>query len=164
MESSMDRKNRILAIFFRMAQGEGVSVKKMATEYGVSTKSITRYINQIKDFLSENRELVGNVELVYSFQKKTYSLEFHNFLLSKELIAMIKILIGSRALDKLELLKIITKLKQFTSSNDKKLLEMLINKELYHYQAVVLSPTVNAYSANSPDCTSRFKVTYRVMS
>ena len=136
MESSMDRKNRILAIFFRMAQGEGVSVKKMATEYGVSTKSITRYINQIKDFLSENRELVGNVELVYSFQKKTYSLEFHNFLLSKELIAMIKILIGSRALDKLELLKIITKLKQFTSSNDKKLLEMLINKELYHYQGV----------------------------
>lgn len=136
MSNSIQKKTRVLDIFFRMFRGEALSVKKVAEEYQVSTKSISRDINEIKDFLSESRDLVGNSELVYSFQEKTYSLAFDGFLLSKELMAVIKVLIGSRSLSKMELLEIVAKLKQFTTSNDRKLMEKLISKEMYHYQEV----------------------------
>lgn len=136
MSSAIQKKNRVLDIFFRLVRGEALAVRKIAEEYQVSTKSISRDINEIKDFLSESREIVGNTELNYSFQDKTYTLEFDGFLLSKELMSVIKVLIGSRSFSKMELLEIIAKMKQFTSSNDRKLLEKLIGKEMYHYQEV----------------------------
>ena len=44
-----------LEIFYRALRGEWISVKKIAEEYQVSTKTIGRYINDIQQFLSENR-------------------------------------------------------------------------------------------------------------
>lgn len=136
MGNSTEKKSRMLDIFYRAMKGEDISIKKMAEEYEVSSKSITRSLNEIKTFLSDHRELVGNTELKYLFQSKTYVLEFDDFLLSKELIAMVKILIGSRALGKMELLEIISKLKKFTTYHDRKMLENLINKEIFHYNEV----------------------------
>ena len=51
-----------LEIFYRALRGEWISVKKIAEEYQVSTKTIGRYINDIQQFLSENRELMQNAE------------------------------------------------------------------------------------------------------
>lgn len=130
------KKNRILEIFFRMMKGENISIKGLADEYGVSNKSISRDVGDIKIFLSENRDVVGNVELKYSTSTKGYHLEFDNFLLSKELIAIIKVLIGSRAFSKMEMIEMVSKLKQFISYNDKNRLEKLIAKEMYHYNEV----------------------------
>ncbi|MBP0985080.1 MAG: helix-turn-helix domain-containing protein [Oscillospiraceae bacterium] len=45
------KKYRVLEIFFRGLRGEDISVQELANEYGVSTKSITRSINEVKDFL-----------------------------------------------------------------------------------------------------------------
>lgn len=130
------KKNRILEIFFRMMKGENISIKGLADEYSVSNKSISRDVGDIKNFLSENRDVVGNVELKYSTSTKGYHLEFDNFLLSKELIAIIKVLIGSRAFSKMEMIEMVSKLKQFISYNDKNRLEKLIAKEMYHYNEV----------------------------
>ena len=68
------KQQRVLEIFFRGLRGEDLSVQKMANEYGVSTKSISRDINDFKAFLADHRELVGNTELVYSHQNKCYRL------------------------------------------------------------------------------------------
>lgn len=130
------KKNRILEIFFRMMKGENISIKGLADEYGVSNKSISRDVGDIKNFLSENRDVVGNIELKYSTSTKGYHLEFDNFLLSKELIAIIKVLIGSRAFSKMEMIEMVSKLKRFISYNDKNRLEKLIAKEMYHYNEV----------------------------
>ncbi len=136
MSTSLQKKNRVLDIFYRAFRGENISVKELADEYNVSTKSISRDINEIKNFLSDNRDLVGNSELEYSHQEKVYQLRFDGFLLSKELVAMLKILIGSRALSKEELSDIVYKLKGFTTYNDRIMLEKLIQKEMYHYEEV----------------------------
>jgi predicted DNA-binding transcriptional regulator YafY len=136
MSSTGTKKNRMLEIFFRAMKGENISVKNLADEYGVSAKSISRDIGEIKNFLCENRELVGNTELKYAASSKSYYLEFDNFLLSKELIAIIKMMIGCRAFSKMEILDIITKLKNFTSFNDRNMLEKIIMKEMYHYNEV----------------------------
>ena len=126
----------MLEIFFRALRGENISVKNLAGEYGVSAKSISRDLGEIKNFLYENRELVGNTELKYAASSKTYYLEFDNFLLSKELAAIIKMMRGCRAFSKIEILDIITKLKNFTSYNDRNMLEKIIRKEMYHYNEV----------------------------
>lgn len=136
MGSAGNKKSRMLEIFFRAMKGENISVKSLADEYGVSVKSISRDIGEIKNFLSDNRDLVGNTELKYASSSKSYYLEFDNFLLSKELISVIKMLIGCRALNKMDLLDIVSKLKNFTSYHDRTMLDKIIAKEMYHYNEV----------------------------
>ena len=60
------KQDRVLEHFFRGLHGEDISVKELAAEYNVSTKSISRDINDLKAFLADHRELVGNTELQYS--------------------------------------------------------------------------------------------------
>ena len=129
-------KYRILEIFFRGLRGEDISVQKLAQEYKVSTKSVSRSINELKNFLADNRELVGNAELQYSYQDKCYHLYMDEFLSSKELFALIEVMIGARAFSQKELLEITAKLKRFTTPQDSKKLNELIRKELYHYTEV----------------------------
>ena len=94
------RQSRVLEIFFRGLRGEDLSVQHLADEYGVSTKSITRSINDLKAFLADHRELVGETELRYSHQDKCYRLHLAEFLNSKELFALMEVVIGSRAFSK----------------------------------------------------------------
>ena len=68
------KQERVLELFFRAIRGEDLSIKKLAGEYCVSTKSISRDINDLKAFLADHRELVGNTELQYSHQGKSYHL------------------------------------------------------------------------------------------
>ena len=48
------KNNRMLEIFFRALRGEVISVKKIAKEYSVSSKSISRDISEIQAFLAEH--------------------------------------------------------------------------------------------------------------
>ena len=131
-----EKSNRMLEIFFRALRGEKISLKKLAEEYNVSTKSISRDINSIQNFLAEHRELMQNAELTYSHKERAYILNSDEFLKNKELFALVKIILGSRALNKEEILTLITKLKKFTTIQDRKTLENLIRKEIYHYHEV----------------------------
>ena len=126
----------MLEIFMRSLRGEAVSVKKLADEYGVSTKSISRDISSIQNFLAEHRELMQNAEITYSHKDKAYRLSNDEFLKNKELFALVKILLGSRSLNRDDMLRIIEKLKSFTTTGDRESLEHIIRKEVYHYHEV----------------------------
>lgn len=126
----------MLVIFFRAMRGEWISVKKLADEFEVSTKSISRDINQIKIFLSDNRELVGYTELDYDFSKKAYYLKLDEFLTNKELFSIIEILIGSRALSNTDTLTIINKVKRFSTPHERKQLEEITRKEMFRFNEV----------------------------
>ena len=63
MEST--RQDRVLEIFFRALRGEDITVSALANEYGVSTKSISRNINDLKAFFADHRELVGGLRFVH---------------------------------------------------------------------------------------------------
>ena len=134
MEST--RQDRVLEIFFRALRGEDITVSALANEYGVSTKSISRNINDLKAFFADHRELVGNTEFEYSYQDKCYRLYMDEFLTNKELFALVEVMIGARAFSKMELLALTDKLKRFTTAEDRPVLNELIRKELYHYPEV----------------------------
>ena len=78
MESS--KQDRVLEIFFRALRGEDITVSNLANEYGVSAKSISRNINDLKAFLADHRELVGNTELEYCYRDRCYRLYMDEFL------------------------------------------------------------------------------------
>lgn len=134
MESQ--KNERVLEIFFRALKGENIYIKKLAEEYHVSTKSISRDISRIQNFLSEHRELMQNSELVYSHKDKAYILNSDEFLKNKELFALVKVILGCRCFSKEEILTLISKLKKFTTVQEKETLENLIRKEVYHYHEV----------------------------
>ena len=136
-DTSKDFKSeRILKLLFRALKGEALSVSALANESNVSTRSVTRDINDLKAFLADNRDVLGNAELKYSSTNHCYTLEMDNLFTNKELFALSKVLIGSKAFSHEELLSIIWKLKSHTSFSDKKKLENLITKELFHYTEV----------------------------
>ena len=128
--------DRVLEIFFRGLRGEDLSVQRLADEYEVSTKSITRSINDLKNFLADHRELVGHTQLQYSHQDRCYRLYMDEFLSNKELFALVEVMIGARAFSKEELLELTAKLKRFTTPEDRTKLNELVRKELYHYPEV----------------------------
>ena len=130
------KQERVLEIFFRGLRGEDLSVQRLADEYEVSTKSITRSINDLKAFLADHRDLVGNTELNYSYQDRCYRLYMDEFLSNKELFALVEVIIGARAFSKMEVLTLTEKLKRFTTSEDRPKLNELIRKELYHYPEI----------------------------
>lgn len=130
------KQDRVLEIFFRGLRGEDLSVQKLASEYCVSTKSISRSLNDLKAFLADHRDLVGNTELEYSHQDKCYRLYMDEFLSNKELFALVEVMIGARAFSKMELLTLTEKLKRFTTPEERPKLNELIRKELYHYAEV----------------------------
>ena len=130
------KQYRVLEIFFRGLRGEDISVQRFADEYNVSTKSISRSINELKNFLADHRDLVGNTELQYSYSEKCYRLHMEEFLSDKELFSLVEVMIGARAFSKMELLSLIEKLKQFTSPGDRPKINELIRNEIYHYPEV----------------------------
>ena len=130
------KQYRTLEIFFRAMRGEDISVGELACEYGVSQKSISRNISDLKSFLADHRDLVGNTQLEYSHKNKCYRLRMDEFLTNKELFSIAEVLIGARAFSKMELLTLIDKLKKFTTAEDRPKLNELIRKEIYHYPEV----------------------------
>ena len=83
-----DKKYRILDIFFRLLKGEFVSVRQLADEYSVSGKTVSRDINEIRAYLSENEYRNGNAQIEYSHREKAYYLSMDDFLSSKELLVL----------------------------------------------------------------------------
>lgn len=136
MSNFIQKKYRVLDIYQRLLCGEYVSVQKLAREYEVSSKSISRDINELKNFLYDSQERMAGCEILYSYQEKAYYLEMDNFLLSKELLTILKILIASRALDKEQMNLMIKKIESFMSAKDKAFIHEFVSKEIYHYMPV----------------------------
>lgn len=130
------KTDRVMELFIRALKGESLSAQKLADEYNVSSRSITRDINSLKVFLAEHTDIIGYAELIYSSSNHCYTLKMDNFLTNQELLAITKVLIGSRAFNNADLLEIIKKLKKNTTASDRNKLEKLIRKEIYQYDEI----------------------------
>ena len=130
------KTDRLLRIFLSGLRGGGIKTAELAEKFGVSKKTINRDIADIRAFLDCSREFTGNMELVYSRKAGAFYFKNDEFLKSSELFAFMKILIGTRALSKLDLLGIKAKLRKFTSLDERVLLDKLVSDELYYYDEI----------------------------
>ena len=113
------KQERILEIFFRAMLGEAISVQGLANEYGVSKKSVTRDINDLKAFFADHRSLVGNTELRYSYKDKCYYLHREDLLTKREIMSLVEIVLNSNHVSAQETQVIVEKLKKFLNNEER---------------------------------------------
>ena len=130
MADGENKGQRLLGIFDRLSRGELISKEVLAREYGVTEKSIQRDIDDIRSYLAGDRD-EGAADICYDRQAKGYRLveEESRCLTRKEILAMAKILLESRAFAKEELHTILDKLIEACPREGRKVVEDMIRNE-----------------------------------
>lgn len=134
MADGENKGQRLLGIFDRLSRGETISKEVLAREYGVTEKSIQRDIDDIRSYLAGDRD-EGAADICYDRQAKGYRLveEESRCLTRKEILAMAKILLESRAFAKEELHTILDKLIKACPREGRKVVEDMIRNETFCY-------------------------------
>lgn len=134
MAEGENKGQRLLGIYHRLSRGELISKEVLAREYGVTEKSIQRDIDDIRSYLAGGRD-EGAADICYDRQAKGYRLveEESRCLTRKEILAMAKILLESRAFAKEELHTILDKLIEACPREGRKVVEDMIRNETFCY-------------------------------
>ena len=134
MADGENKGQRLLGIFDRLSRGETISKEALAREYGVTEKSIQRDIDDIRSYLAGDRD-EGAADICYDRQAKGYRLveEESRCLTRKEILAMAKILLESRAFAKEELHTILDKLIEACPQSGRQVVEDLVRNEAFCY-------------------------------
>ena len=134
MAEGENKGQRLFGIYHRLSRGELISKEVLAREYGVTEKSIQRDIDDIRSYLAGDRD-EGAADICYDRQAKGYRLveEESRCLTRKEILAMAKILLESRAFAKEELHTILDKLIEACPREGRKVVEDMIRNETFCY-------------------------------
>ena len=129
--------NRILDIYTRLLEGHVITKSEMAVKYGVNEKSIQRDIEEIRNFLEDNRaERAIPNSIVYDYKERGYRMEQSTKMhfTNDEVLAISKILLDSRAFTKKEMMTILDKMLDCcVPLENKKMVNSLIANEKFHY-------------------------------
>lgn len=136
-ELKNDKIVRVLQIYTKLTEGCVVNKEEEALLYGVNERSITRDIDDIRKFMDVDSERSGIINsVIYDRQAKGYRLEtlYKVRLQNKEILALCKILLDSRAFTKAEMVVMLDKLVACcVPKSNQKLIKDLIRNEEYHY-------------------------------
>lgn len=135
--------HRILSMYDRLEKGEKLVKKEESQRFQTSDKSIQRDINHIRRFLELEK---NNAYLDYNRKEKVYQLSIgkdESRLNSQHILAILKVLMDSRAFKKDEMDSIVSKLLMLVNKKDQEILkkmtgnERLLYTDLSHGQAVI---------------------------
>lgn len=126
---------RLLDMYDRLSHGEIISKKELAETYGVTAKTIQRDIDELRVYLAEKSMQGRHGTIEYSPLKKGYRLvrSTYEHLSHKEVLALAKILLESRALEPEELHTILNKLTAACPEKDRAIVEDIIKNEAFYY-------------------------------
>lgn len=130
---TQNKKFRLLEIYEKLNKGEVLSKKELAEKYGVTEKSIERDMRDLKNYCSNENK--GKLECnsktnKYELVKKSNKVWFTN----QEVLALSKILLESRAFNKVELNQLIDKLLLQVTPADRKSIKKIIDSEQFYYE------------------------------
>lgn len=130
-------KDRLLAMYAQLAEGKPLYKAREAVKYNCSLRSIQRDIEDLRSFFADRSETTGVVqELIYDRKLNAYRLvpPLRNLLTNEETFAVLKVLLESRSLTKVELFPILEKLISCCVPPDnRRQVTDLIANEKYHY-------------------------------
>lgn len=127
-------KNRVLTIYNMLINNKTVNKSEMSMKFKVNEKTIRRDIAEIKNFFYENIDEFGEVSIGYDRRKNGYILNKINSKYNeKEVLVLIKILLGSRGLCRKEVNGLIEKLISRLGKKEKGIVRELIGDELRNY-------------------------------
>ena len=134
MDIMKDNRRRLLEIYTQLLEGKKIKISELVEQKYGTEDTIRKDKDSIRDFLLEKdheRSLFG--KLVYSHGVGFY-LDKSYTLTDDERLAIIKVLLSSRALHKNELFPIIDKLAK--QANDDKRIERITSSERFNYVGV----------------------------
>ncbi len=123
---------RIVHLFCRLLQRERLNRENVIEEYKINSRTFDRDISDIRYVLSELHECD---ELIYDRNDKCYYLSRggrHDFT-GKDVMALLKVLFGSRALCRDEMMGMVDAIRALLPYEDRKALYYAIEDELKHY-------------------------------
>ena len=131
------KSKRILDIQQRLINGEVLNKNKLAMEYGADPRSIQRDIDEIRAYYSDRASSGNSIcEVAYDRKLKGFRLveKDSNALTDAEIFSLMKILLCSRSLSRVEVRSIIEKLLELNLlPSEKKVMKGLIDNELFNY-------------------------------
>ena len=127
------KSNRLLYIHARLVTGEVLNKKELARQFCVTERSIQRDIESLRCFFTEQGMAQ---DIVYDKKLKGYRLVDNacRTLSNSEILAVCKILLESRSMNKEEMLPILDKLMDCcVPESSKKAVAKLVANERFHY-------------------------------
>ncbi|WP_195514007.1 helix-turn-helix transcriptional regulator [Turicibacter sanguinis] len=130
-----DKSTRVLYMLQQLLQKNRIEKENIQNLFQIDSRTFERDIATLRTFLSQNIEYDQNLILEYEYQEKYYYLSNYDNsqLTSKEVLMLIKLLLGSRALCLEELDQMINSLKLQLSSDERKEIDSFIRNERHHF-------------------------------
>ena len=150
----MDKASRILVIFCRLLRRERLHKTELMEEYHITSRSVERDFQIIRLILAELHE---TMELVYHRTDDSYSLSaFYAIELSSmNVIVILNMLFGCKALRKDELSGLISSLYELLSSQEQKELYRFIENGLNHYREPLHGKSIIKMQWDLQSCISK---------
>lgn len=121
---------RLLELHDRLSRGEPLDKAKLVAKLGIDSKTFQRDIDKLREYYSEK----GLGDIIYDRKHNCYRLEKKpDQLTKKEIFAICKILIESRAFNKQEFTEIVDKLLKLCPKDEAKQVYQAITNEKTHY-------------------------------
>ncbi|WP_342512557.1 WYL domain-containing protein [Sporosarcina sp. FSL K6-1522] len=132
MNAQQHQTNRVLSMYDRLQQGQLLTKKAEADAFHVSEKTIQRDIESIRKYLETTKT---NKFLEYDHKEKAYKLEMDDnpHLQNEEILAIVKVLIESRAFPKVDMDRLINKLTDLAQLADQDFIKKLMLNEKHLY-------------------------------
>lgn len=137
MENSLAeaKSMRLLTMYGRLMDGRIIKKKDLAAEFGITQRSVQRDLESLRVFFAE--EMMGR-EILYDSRERGYRLAHAvpKGLTNSEILAVCKILLESRSMNREEMMPILDKLLDCCVPDaSKKAVTKLIANERFHYIA-----------------------------
>ena len=121
---------RLLELHDRINQGKSLEKADLLETFCIDSKTFQRDINKLRDYYREK----GLGDIIYDRKENCYRLDKSaKYLTEKEIFAICKILIESRAFNKEEFNKIVDKLLILCQGEERRGVKDAINNERFHY-------------------------------
>ncbi|WP_040207191.1 helix-turn-helix transcriptional regulator [Neobacillus jeddahensis] len=132
MNSQQNQTDRVLSMYDRLCKGHVLTKKTEADSFHVGEKTIQRDFDSIRAFFENEKT---NQSLKYDRKQKVYRIETSDetFLRNEEILAIVKILIESRAFPKTDMNQLIDKLTNLAQPANQVFIKKMILNEKHLY-------------------------------
>lgn len=127
-----NKSQSIIYLYDILKSGGVISKLETAEKLEISPRSVSRYINELNAYLSNERK---NEYVIYSKEENGYILktEDEKLLTKKDILAISKVLLESRGFSKREMKKLIEKLLDNCVYKDRLYIKQIIGNEIENY-------------------------------
>ena len=135
LDLSGNKAFRLLNIYERLNKGERVKKESLASDFGVSLKTVQRDIEDLRAYLAETHFNETEISVKYDRAHNCYYLVRleREWITNEEAVALCKILLESRAFRKDELKGLVEKIIMQISPTDRSAAESIIRNEYFNY-------------------------------